>query len=84
MSRKRDEDKKKFRTSAMKGRRISLEDRGPDAKKLGRKFKYAPDNSERSVVTLILKKGDMDKFLKKVKAKSKAKAIADMIEKEIA
>jgi len=75
--------KKKFRVSPMKGRRISLEDRGPNAKKLGRKFKYNEDEGERVVVTLMLRKGDMDKLMRLMNTNKRAKAIADLIEKEL-
>jgi len=76
---------KKFRTSAMKGRRISLEDRGPNAKKLGRKFKFEEGAGERVVASLMLRKGTMKKLLglPKNKGKKKAAIIAELIEKEL-
>lgn len=67
----------------MKGRKISLEDRGPDAKKLGRKFKHGDEESERVVVSLVLKKGTMAELLNETKSKSKAEALSKLIEKEL-
>ena len=89
MSRKRESDDKtprKFKESPMRGRKISLEDRGPDAKKLGRKFKYEEGESERVVISLVLPKGTMETLCAKKKfkkLKSKASIVAKLIEKEI-
>lgn len=76
--------RKKFKTSPMQGRRPSLEDRGPNAKKLGRKFKFDDETeTERFVVTLNLKKGDMEEFIKRTKSKSKADAICKIVERVV-
>ena len=76
------ESPKKFKESPMKGRKISLEDRGPDAKKLGRRFKFEEGTeTERFVVTLNLRKGDMAEFLKRTKSKTKAEAICKIVER---
>lgn len=67
----------------MQGRKISLEDRGPEAKKLGRRFKYNEGEGERIVVTLMLQKGDMEKLITKTKSTSKADAISKLINKAL-
>ena len=69
---------KEKRISPMKGRKISLEDRGPDAPKLGRKFNYI--ESEVIKVSLTWSKGTLEQLLKATKTKSKAKAITEVVE----
>lgn len=66
--------KTKKRISPMKGRKISEEDRGPNAPKLGRHFKFL--ESERIVVTLTLPKHLLDDVQKMLGAKSRSDAIA--------
>lgn len=69
----------KIRTSPMFGRKISLENR-EGSPKLGRKFKFDnPEEAERHVITLVLRVDQMDKLMKKMKSKSKAAAISELI-----
>jgi hypothetical protein len=62
------------RTSPMKGRKISEEDRPKDAPKLGRAFTYG-EPAQKHVVTLSLPEGMMTEFLEKVGTDSQAQAL---------
>jgi hypothetical protein len=65
---------KKKRVSPMKGRKISEEDRGENAPKLGRPFAIA-EQTEVHVVSLTLPYKYMEHLLRKHGTKSKADAI---------
>ena len=60
--------KKKKRVSPMRGRKISKEDRGPNAPKLGRPFSVSEGKSEVIRIALTLPEGTMDRLT--VKAQS--------------
>ena len=64
----------KKRTSPMKGRQISKEERPDDAPKLGRAFTYG-EPAVKHVVTLSLPEGMMTEFLEKVGTDSQAQAL---------
>ena len=73
--------KKKKRVSPMKGRKISEEERGPDAPKLGRPFNY-DGPVKKYVISLSIPEDKMEKFLKK-RGGSKGTAIRQLIEEDI-
>ena len=62
------------RVSPMKGRKISLEDRGPDAPKLGRAFSEG-ERLEKHNVMLSLRKDAIKELMKVTGAKTKSEAI---------
>ena len=62
------------RVSPMKGRKISKENRGPNAPKLGRKFEIA-DETEKVNLCFSLPKGTMEKLLKSTKLENKGGAV---------
>lgn len=72
---------KKKRKSPMLGRKISEEDRGKNAPKLGRPFDNGP--TEKHVVSLSLKPGQMNKLIKRMKCGGKATAIKKLIDENL-
>jgi len=64
---------KKVRVSPMKGRKISEEDRGENAPKLGRPFVYN-ESSKKYVVTIMATEVEMSEFLRTMKTDRKGTA----------
>lgn len=71
---------KKKRTSPMKGRKISKEDRGPDAPKLGRPFIH--ENAERFVMSASVPPEMIDDLLEYYQTDKKGTMLRLLIEEK--